>query len=195
VEIARRRWRIESGFNAEKNQGYSLGHCFSYNWNAMKAYHHLMKIARFLNTMAARSGLLAEYTVGYGIQGLFQSFRAALSGGGLDEGRIRAAAAARNARWRMAEDDIFLVRGSPKPPHTSVSENPWTLPAARLPDAPAFACASLAAGCPHAPPMAAGACFFADFFLRATLGALILLPISPILHALRLALLSRFSRV
>jgi hypothetical protein len=113
VEIARRRWRIESGFNAEKNQGYSLGHCFSYNWNAMKAYHHLMKIARFFNAMAARSGLLAEYTVGYGIQGLFQSFRAALSGGGLDEGRIRAAAAARNARWKMAEDDIFLVRGSP----------------------------------------------------------------------------------
>jgi hypothetical protein len=43
--------------------------------------------------------------------------------------------------------------------------------------------------------MAGGACFFAGIFLRAALGALILLQISPILYALRFALLSRFSRV
>jgi hypothetical protein len=42
--------------------------------------------------------------------------------------------------------------------------------------------------------MAGGACFSADFFLRPAFGALILLQIAPILYALRLALLSRFSR-
>ena len=45
--IARSRWCIENSFLVLKHQGYNYSHCYSYNWNAMKGFHYLMKFGRF----------------------------------------------------------------------------------------------------------------------------------------------------
>ncbi|TNF91053.1 MAG: transposase family protein, partial [Gammaproteobacteria bacterium] len=42
---ARYRWGIEGAFLVEKHQGYSYEHAFAKNWNAMKGYHYLMRLA------------------------------------------------------------------------------------------------------------------------------------------------------
>ena len=65
-EVARKRWRIENHFHVEKNQGYNYSHCFSYNWNAMKAYHSLMKYGHFINTMILGSAITYKYVVALG---------------------------------------------------------------------------------------------------------------------------------
>ncbi|MDR1892579.1 MAG: hypothetical protein LBQ48_06190, partial [Oscillospiraceae bacterium] len=44
-DIARKRWRIENNFLVLKHQGYAYSHCFSYDWNAMRGFHSLMKFA------------------------------------------------------------------------------------------------------------------------------------------------------
>ena len=65
-EVARKRWRIENHFLVEKRQGYSYSHCFSYDWNAMRAYHSLMKFGHFINTMILGSAITCEYVVAHG---------------------------------------------------------------------------------------------------------------------------------
>ena len=60
-DIGRKRWRIENHFHVAKHQGYGYSHCFSYNWNAMRAFHTLMKFAHFINSMI----LSSETTYGY----------------------------------------------------------------------------------------------------------------------------------
>jgi len=42
---ARFRWGIEAGFRVEKHQGYHYEHAFALDWNAMKGYHHLLRMA------------------------------------------------------------------------------------------------------------------------------------------------------
>jgi hypothetical protein len=113
TEVARRRWMIESSFHTEKNRGYSFKHCFSYNWNAMKAYHYLMKFARFLNTLVAYSGLIFDYTRQKGFQGLIQSMKAALYNGRIDASRIRAMAEKKTRKWKMVTENIFFVAATP----------------------------------------------------------------------------------
>jgi hypothetical protein len=70
TEVARRRWRIENHFLIEKRQGYSYTHTFSYNWNAMKGFHYLMKIGHFLNEFIATCVPLAPYVRNKGKRGL-----------------------------------------------------------------------------------------------------------------------------
>jgi len=65
-EVARKRWRIENHFHVEKHQGYNYSHCFSYNRNAMKAYHSLMKFGHFINTMILGSAITYNYVVALG---------------------------------------------------------------------------------------------------------------------------------
>lgn len=48
---ARHRWNIETEFLVEKRHGYQYEHCFSYDWNAMKGYHYLMRIGHTLNVL------------------------------------------------------------------------------------------------------------------------------------------------
>ena len=55
---ARYRWGIEAGFLVEKHQGYSYEHLFAKNWNAMKGYHYLMRLAHLFNTLARFSSEL-----------------------------------------------------------------------------------------------------------------------------------------
>jgi len=80
TEVARRRWRIENHFLIEKHQGYSYSHTFSYNWNAMKGFHYLMKIGHFLNEFMATCVSLAPYARNKGKKGLvtavWDSFKA-----------------------------------------------------------------------------------------------------------------------
>ena len=52
-----------------KTQGYEYEHCFSYNWNAMKGYNCLLKIANFINTFILQSQLMHEYVVVEGKRG------------------------------------------------------------------------------------------------------------------------------
>jgi len=65
-DIARKRWRIENHFHVEKHQGYNYSHCFSHDWNAMKAYHSLMKFGHFINTMIMGSAITYNYVITLG---------------------------------------------------------------------------------------------------------------------------------
>lgn len=61
TKIARARWRVENNFLVEKHQGYNYSHCYSYNWNAMKGFHYLMKFGVFLNVLLTHCEALTEY--------------------------------------------------------------------------------------------------------------------------------------
>lgn len=87
---ARYRWAIENHILVEKHYGYQYEHCFSYNWNAMKGYHYLMRLAHLLNTLAHLSVHLAEQVAVMGMRGLLRFFRETLTGPWLDTARIRA---------------------------------------------------------------------------------------------------------
>lgn len=56
---ARKRWGVEDSNNTEKNRGYHYKHVFSGNWNAMKCFHILMRLAHAIN-------VLSEYTKNMG---------------------------------------------------------------------------------------------------------------------------------
>ncbi len=56
--MGRPRWNIETQNLVEKHHGYAYGHCFSYNWNAMKGYHYLMHLGHILNIMTLYSSNL-----------------------------------------------------------------------------------------------------------------------------------------
>jgi hypothetical protein len=70
--VARSRWRIENHFHVLKRQGYEYEHCFSYNWNAMKGYHYLLKIANFINSFILQSQLMTEYISAEGKKGVIK---------------------------------------------------------------------------------------------------------------------------
>jgi hypothetical protein len=53
--VARHRWNIEAEILIQKHHGYQYEHCFSYNWNAMKGYHFLMRIGLMLNVLVQYS--------------------------------------------------------------------------------------------------------------------------------------------
>lgn len=66
---ARHRWGIEANINVEKHQGYYYEHRFSYNWNAMKASHYLMRLAHTLNTLCRHAEQLVRLFREKGVQG------------------------------------------------------------------------------------------------------------------------------
>lgn len=88
TKMARYRWKIESNFLIEKHEGYNFEHCYSYDWQAMKGFHYLMKAGHFLNVMAVNSELLTEYVDESGIRGFINELRLAVSGAVLDVQRI-----------------------------------------------------------------------------------------------------------
>jgi len=81
---ARYRWGIEAGFLVEKHQGYSYEHLFAKNWNAMKGYHYLMRLAHLFNTLARFSSELAGLFAQYGVRGAIGFIRKTLTGPWLD---------------------------------------------------------------------------------------------------------------
>jgi len=86
---ARHRWGIEGGFLVEKHHGYQYEHCFSYNWNAMRGYHFLMRVGHLINILAQNTARLAKIARRRGIRGLIQFLRETCSGPWLNAERIR----------------------------------------------------------------------------------------------------------
>lgn len=77
---ARHRWGIESGLLVEKCHGYQYEHCFSYDWEAMRGYHYLMRVGHALNVLARYSADLAKYVRELGVRGLIDFVRRTLAG-------------------------------------------------------------------------------------------------------------------
>jgi hypothetical protein len=86
---ARHRWGIESNFLVEKHQGYQYEHSFSSDWNAMKGYHHLMRLGHFINVLVQHSARLARLVRVLGLRGLIQFIRDTCSAPWLDPERIQ----------------------------------------------------------------------------------------------------------
>ena len=72
---ARHRWGIEAGLLVEKHHGYQYEHCFSYDWEAMRGYHYLMRVGHALNVLARYSTGLAKYVRDLGVRGLIDFVR------------------------------------------------------------------------------------------------------------------------
>lgn len=72
---ARHRWGIESSILVEKHHGYQYEHCFSYEWEAMRGYHYLMRLGHALNVLAHRCYVLAKYVRDLGVRGLIAFVR------------------------------------------------------------------------------------------------------------------------
>ena len=72
---ARRRWGIETSFLIEKRQGYYYEHAFSLNWNAMKGYHALMRLAHLLNALALATKRVRRHLTGLGVQAFLRFVR------------------------------------------------------------------------------------------------------------------------
>ena len=81
---ARYRWGIEGAFLVEKHQGYSYEHAFAKNFNAIKGYHYLMRLAHLLNTLARFSTQLANVFSEFGVQATIAFIRNTLTGPWLD---------------------------------------------------------------------------------------------------------------
>jgi len=77
---ARHRWGIESGFLVEKRHGYQYEHMFSYNWNAMKGYHYLMRLGHLINILAIYSERLVKMVRELGVRGFIRFIRDTISG-------------------------------------------------------------------------------------------------------------------
>jgi len=87
---ARHRWAIESNILVEKQHGYHYEHCFSYNWEAMRGYHYLMRLGHLINVLAQNSARLVKICRSRGIRGLIEFLRETCSGPWLDADRIAA---------------------------------------------------------------------------------------------------------
>jgi len=85
---ARYRWGIEGAFLVEKHQGYAYEHAFAKNWNAMKGYHYLMRLAHLFTTLARFSKGLAGLFSELGVRAAIGFIRNTLTGPWLDPQQI-----------------------------------------------------------------------------------------------------------
>ena len=90
TSVQRYRWGIEAGFLVEKHQGYHYEHAFALNWNAMKGYHYLMRMAHLFNTLARFSQHLKGLYAKYGVRGAIAFIRESCAAPWLDPERIKA---------------------------------------------------------------------------------------------------------
>ena len=86
---ARHRWGIESGILVEKRHGYHYEHAFSYNWNAMKGYHYLMRLGHMFNILAQYSERLVKVVRNLGVKGFIRFVRETISGPWLDAKKVQ----------------------------------------------------------------------------------------------------------
>jgi hypothetical protein len=91
---ARHRWGIEAGLLVEKHHGYQYEHCFSYEWEAMRGYHYLMRLGHALNVLARYCQALAKYVRDLGVRGLIAFVRSTIAGPWLEAGELERIAAA-----------------------------------------------------------------------------------------------------
>ena len=64
----------------EKRHGYQYEHIFSYNWNAMKGYHYLMRLGHLINILAIYSERLVKMLRELGVRGFIRFIRDMISG-------------------------------------------------------------------------------------------------------------------
>ena len=81
---ARHRWGIEENFLVEKHHGYQYEHCFSYDWNAMRGYHYLMRLGHLFNILTCFSLSLVRKVKEYGIKGFLKFIRETIAAPWLD---------------------------------------------------------------------------------------------------------------
>ena len=86
---ARYRWGIEGEFLVEKRHGYQYEHAFSFNWNAMKGYHLLMRLAHFINVFAQHTELLIVRFLHVGVKAFIKFLDETIRGPWLDHEWIR----------------------------------------------------------------------------------------------------------
>ena len=87
---ARYRWGIEAGFLVEKHQGYHYEHAFALDWNAMKGYHYLMRMAHLFNTLARFAHHLKALYAELGVRGAIAFIRQSCAAPWLDPEQVRA---------------------------------------------------------------------------------------------------------
>ena len=75
---ARKKECIEDSFNTEKNRGYRYKHAFAYNWNAMKCFHHLMRLGHALNALSMFVKKLKQYVKENGCSALLNFIKVTL---------------------------------------------------------------------------------------------------------------------
>lgn len=102
LKIGRYRWKIENNFLVMKHQGYRYEHCFSYDWNAMVGFHHLMQIGRFINVLLVHSELIEKKVTELGITGLLAFIFKACTADVLDLNRIATLVNDESYHWRLA---------------------------------------------------------------------------------------------
>jgi len=102
LKIGRYRWKIENNFLVMKHQGYQYEHCFSYDWNAMVGFHHLMQIGRFINVLLVHSDLLDKKVTKLGINGLLAYVFKVCTAVVLDLNRITSIVNDERYHWRLA---------------------------------------------------------------------------------------------
>ena len=86
---ARHRWGIEAGFLIEKHQGYHYEHAFALDWNAMRGYHLLMRLAHVFNTLARFTRQLRDLFRQFGVRGAIRFIRTSCAAPWLDSARMR----------------------------------------------------------------------------------------------------------
>lgn len=86
---ARHRWNIESEILTEKHYGYQYEHCFSYNWNAMKGYHYLMRIGLMLNVLVQYSECFVDKIRFFGRRGIIKFIFQTIEGPWLNEKYVK----------------------------------------------------------------------------------------------------------
>lgn len=65
---ARFRWGIENSNNIEKNGGYCYEHLFSHDWQAMRGFHHLMRLAHLIHAIAFATPRVAKIVKTMGVR-------------------------------------------------------------------------------------------------------------------------------
>ncbi len=86
---ARNRWAIETEILVEKRHGYQYEHCFSYNWNAMKGYHYLMRLGHLFSILAQYSEHLIRKVKEFGVRGFIKLIRETIAGPWLNEETVK----------------------------------------------------------------------------------------------------------
>ncbi len=86
---ARHRWGIEAGFLGEKHQGYHYEHALALDWNAMRGYHLLMRLAHVFNTLARFTRQLRDLFDQLGVRGAIAFIRNSCAAPWLDSARMR----------------------------------------------------------------------------------------------------------
>lgn len=90
----RHRWNIEEGLLVEKHHGYHYEFCYSYDWQAMKGYHYLMRLGHMFNILAQYSACLIKMVRTKGMRGLLRFIYQTMCGGCLDPIKVQVRLAA-----------------------------------------------------------------------------------------------------